>query len=278
MNTQLPICAAPDAFGLLSKQLDVLESPDALLNGALAIARHEMPDVDPAEVDQIIQNYADTVRSRVRGIQPQAMIAHLHDYLFDELGFIGDTETYYSPFNSYLPHVLEHKRGLPITLTLVYKLVADRLGLRCWGVALPGHFLAAVDVDGSPMMIDSFAGGRIITPEEATQRMQSMFGPDIEWIDDLMQPAGARHWLTRILQNLLNIFGSEGRYADVAAMLEMEMLLWPDQDRLQRDLALVLARIGMSRPASAWLEQYLVNNPDDPQEKDLKQLLDVLGT
>lgn len=278
MNTQLPICAAPDAFTLLSEQLDVLESPDALLHGALAVAMHETPDVNLADTDRTIQTYADTIRRRVRGAQPQAMLAHLHDYLFDELGFIGDTETYYSPSNSYLPHVLEHKRGLPITLTLVYKLVADRLGMRCWGVALPGHFLAAMDVDGTSMLVDTFAGGRMITPEEATQRMQSMFGPDVEWMDDLMQPAGTRHWLTRILQNLLNIFGSEGRYADVAAMLEMEMLLWPDQDRLQRDLALVLARIGMSRPASAWLEQYLVNNPDDPQEKDLKQLLDVLGT
>ncbi len=278
MNTQLPICAHPEAFRLLSEQLDILESPDALLNGALAVAMHEMPDVNHAEIDATIQTYADTVRSRVRGVQPQAMLAHLHDYLFDELGFMGDTETYYSPSNSYLPHVLEHKRGLPITLTLVYKLVAQRLGLRCWGVALPGHFLAAIDVDAAPILVDTFAGGRLITPEEASQRMQSMFGAEVQPIEELMQPASTRHWLTRILQNLLNIFGSEGRYADVAAMLEMEMLLWPEQDRLQRDLALVLARIGMSRPASAWLEHYLVNNPDDPQEKDLKQLLEVLGT
>lgn len=277
MIPQLPICASPTAFGLLASQLDVLESPDALLQGALAIAMHEQADVNAAEVDSTLQTYADTIRSRVRGNQPQAMLAHLHDYLFDELGFIGDTETYYSPANSYLPHVLEHKRGLPITLTLVYRLVAQRLGMRCWGVALPGHFVAGIDVDGAPMLVDTFAGGRLITPQEAQQRMQTMFGAELESIDDLVQPASPRHWLTRILQNLLNIFGSEGRYADVAAMLEMEMLLWPDQDRLQRDLALVLARIGMSRPASAWLEQYLENNPDDPQEKDLKQLLDVLG-
>ncbi len=277
MIPQLPICASPAAFRLLASQLDSLEAPDALLQGALAIAMHEQPDVNAAEVDATLQSYADTIRSRVRGTQAQAMLAHLHDYLFDELGFIGDTETYYSPANSYLPHVLEHKRGLPITLTLVYKLVADRLGMKSWGVALPGHFVAGIEVDGAPMLIDTFAGGRLITPEEAQQRMQTMFGNEVDSIDELIQPASPRHWLTRILQNLLNIFGSEGRYADVAAMLEMEMLLWPEQDRLQRDLALVLARIGMSRPASAWLEQYLENNPDDPQEKDLKQLLDVLG-
>ncbi len=277
MIPQLPICAAPDAFRLLARQVDALESTDALLNGALAIAMHELPDVRPGQVDQTLQNFADTVRNRVRGSQPQAVIAHLHDYLFEELKFVGDTETYYSPSNSYLPHVIATKRGLPISLTLIYKVVAERIGIPCWGVALPGHFLAGVDVDGAPMLIDPFAGGRMLTPEEAQERMQSMFGTEVEWSDDLMHPASVRHWLTRMLQNLLNIFGAEGRYADVAAMLEMEMLLWPDQDRLQRDLALVLARIGMSRPASMWLETYLSNNPDDPQEKDLKQLLDVLA-
>jgi hypothetical protein len=56
------------------------------------------------------------------------------------------------------------------------------------------------------------------------------------------------------------------------------MLLWPGQTHLQRDLALVLARIGMSQPASIWLDKYLKSNPNDPQRTDLKQLLDVLNT
>jgi hypothetical protein len=61
-------------------------------------------------------------------------------------------------------------------------------------------------------------------------------------------------------------------------MLELEMLLWPDQTHLQRDLALVLARIGLSQPASMWLDQYLKCNPNDPQKGDLRQLLEVLTT
>jgi CHASE2 domain-containing sensor protein len=55
------------------------------------------------------------------------------------------------------------------------------------------------------------------------------------------------------------------------------MLLWPNQTHLQRDLALVLARIGLSQPASIWLDSYLRSNPDDPQKDDLTQLLDVLS-
>ncbi|HET6251202.1 MAG TPA: transglutaminase-like domain-containing protein [Tepidisphaeraceae bacterium] len=278
MITQLPLCSSSRAFSLLASQLPAIDSPDALLNGAVAIAMHELENADPAIVDARIQEYADTIRSRVRGGQPQALLAHLHEYLFEEAGFRGNTEDYYNPANSYLPAVVETHQGLPITLSLVYKLVAERLGLRAWGVGLPGHFMVAVEIDGAPMLIDAFAGGRALTPDEARDRLREMFGADVEWNDDLLRPASNRHWLTRILQNLLNVFGSTGRYSDVAAVLEMEMLLWPEQSRLQRDLGLVLARCGLAQPATVWLDKYLRSNPDDPQKLQIKELLQVLGT
>ena len=279
--SKLPVCCSPAAFGLLSKTAGSVDSSDALLRGAVAIAMHEMDDVDPAAVDAQLQGYADTVRSRVRGRQPQALLAHLHSVLFDEEGFRGNTQDYYASGNSYVPAVLETKRGLPITLSLIYKSVAERLGLRAWGIGLPGHFLVGVDAGDSPseapMLVDPFNGGRILTADEAHSRIQEMFGAEAEWSEEMLRPASNRHWLTRILQNLLNVFGSANQFADVAAVLEMEMLLWPNHHHLQRDLGLVLARCGMSRPASMWLDRYLRSNPDDPQRSQLKELLQVLA-
>ena len=277
MLPRLPICCSPEAFRLLTSQLPVINSPDALLQGAVAVSMHQLPHHDPSKVDSTIQGYVDAIRSRVRGKQPQALMAHMHDHLFDELKFAGNTLDYYNTSNSYLPAVLETKLGLPISLCLIYKAVAERLGFRTWGVGLPGHFLCGIEVDGCKMLVDPFAGGRILTPEEAQQRMREIFGDEVEWSEELLRPASNRHWLTRMLQNLLNIFGSSGAYADVAAMLEMEIVLWPEQLRLQRDLALVLARLGMAEPASQWLDNYLKHNPDDPQCGDLKQLLEVLS-
>ena len=276
MTPSLPMCCSPEAFKLLSRQVKVIDSPDALLQGAVAISMHQVDNVDPAAVDAQIQRYVDTIRSRVRGSQPQALMAHLHEFLFEEKGFCGNTEDYYGTANSYLPIALQTKRGLPITLSLIYKVVAERLGLRAWGVGLPGHFLCGVEVDEKLMLVDPFTGGRILTKDEAHERMQAMLGPDAEWSDELILPISNRHWLTRMLQNLLHTFGNSGHFADVAAILEMEMLLWPKREQLQRDLALVLARCGLSQPASIWLDKYLKNNPDDPQRSELSQLLDVL--
>jgi regulator of sirC expression with transglutaminase-like and TPR domain len=276
MKVALPLCCAPESFQLLARQVGHIESPDALVHGATAIAMHQLDHVDLADVDATLQRFADTVRSRVRGSQTQAVLAHLHDVLFEEEGFRGNEDDYYNTSNSYLPEVLRTKRGLPITLSLVYKIVAERLGLRAWGVGLPGHFMCGIEVDQKIMLIDPFAGGRVVTIDEAHARMQEMLGPDVEWSDELLQPVSNRHWLTRMLQNLLHTFGNSGHFADVAAILEMEMLLWPKREQLQRDLALVLARCGLSQPASVWLDRYLKNNPDDPQRNELTQLLDVL--
>jgi regulator of sirC expression with transglutaminase-like and TPR domain len=276
MTTTTPLCASPRAYNLLARQIPTINSSDALLQGALAISMHQMEDVDLAAVDAQLQSYADIVRGRVRGSQPQALLAHLHELLFEEEGFRGNIDDYYNPNNSFLPAVLETKRGLPITLSLLYKIVGERLGLRVWGIGLPGHFLVGVDLDGSPMLIDPFAEGRELSIDEAHEKLQEMFGSEVEWSPELLHAASNRHWLTRILQNLLNVYGSTNRYADVAAVLEMEMLLWPEQNHLQRDLGLVLARCGLSQPASIWLDRYLKTNPDDPQKSQIRELLGVL--
>ncbi len=275
--TNVPLCCSPAAFKLMSKQLSKLDSSEALLHGAIAVSMHQLEDVEIKSVDRQIKTYADRVRSRVHGSQPQALLAHLHDVLFDEEGFTGSRDDYYNPLNSYLPAVLENKRGLPITLCLVYKLIAERLGLRAWGIGLPGHFLAGVECGPDSLLVDCFDHGRILTVDEAREQMMLHLGPEAEWSASLLEPVSNRRFLTRILQNLLNLFSAEDHYPDVAAMLELEMLLWPEQQHLQRDLALVLARCGLSKPACVWLDRYFKSNPDDPQMSELRQLRQVLN-
>ena len=166
---------------------------------------------------------------------------------------------------------------LPITLSLIYKVVGERAGVKIRGLGLPGHFCAGVETDEGIMIVDPFYSGRLLNPNEALERVRDTYGSEIEWSDDVLRPVSNRHWLTRIMQNLLHTFSERDRLTDVAAMLELEILLWPEQSHLQRDLALVLARAGQTNPASRWLGSYLAANPNDPQRDDLEQLLDVLS-
>src|SRR4051812_48666316 len=99
MNNALPLCCSPEAFNLLNRQAAAIESSDALVQGATAIAMHQIEHASIADVDATLQRYVDTIRSRVRGSQPQALLAHLHDVLFEEEKFTGNQEDYYNTCN-----------------------------------------------------------------------------------------------------------------------------------------------------------------------------------
>jgi len=271
-----PVCCCHESYNMMIEVIKEIHSPDALLEGAVAISLHNVSNVNASMIDEKLQSYADKVRNRVRGDQPQALIAHLNDFLFDEEGFSGAVIDYYNPLYNLLPHVLETKRGSPITLCLIYKIVAERVGICCFGVNLPGHFLVGIRSSNDVMLIDPFNKGQLITEQQAHERLKKIFGDEVEWSCELLRPASTRMWLTRIIQNTLNTYGSKGAYRELVAMLELEMLLWPGETKLVRDIALVCARAGLAGPAEAYLGMYLEVNPDDPQCYELKKLFGIL--
>lgn len=281
MNPSLPstppLCCAAPAYQLFQSQIRQIPTCNGLLKASVALSMHQLSHAQFKDIERELSGYAKMIRSRVRGCQPQAMIAHLHQYLFDELGYAGNTEDYYAPANSYLPEVVASKRGLPITLSLVYKLVADKLGLKVSGIGLPGHFLVAVHTEPGLMYIDTFSGGRCLSAAECRQRVESIFSDTVPWSDQMLKPVTHRMWVSRMIQNLLHIFTTNQQWSDVAAMLELQMLLWPKQTQLKRDLGLVLARIDMPEPASRCLGEYLQANPDDPEKQELSDLLAKLS-
>src|SRR3954452_9418073 len=91
--------AAYDAFAIEMPRVD---TTTGLFRAAFAIARHEQLDADIAAAEAIIAGLADTVMRRVRSVNFEARLAHLHDVMFDIIGFVGNVEDYYNPANSYL--------------------------------------------------------------------------------------------------------------------------------------------------------------------------------
>ena len=165
------------------------------------------------------------VRDRAGAGSLKGRLAHLHQVLFDEMGFRGETESYHLPKNSYLPEVLRVRRGLPITLALVYKCVAEKVGLAVKGVNSPAHFLVRISYGDEELLVDPFGGGRVLTREEAYAMMEEITGGSLPRSEDFLPPATNRQWIGRILLNLKNVFVGERRLADLRAMIELEALL-----------------------------------------------------
>ena len=213
------------AYELFQQQLDAVESGEALFRAAFAIALHERPEASLAEVETTIENLADTITKRVNSRSATALLAHLHDVLFDVFGLRGNVDDYYNPANSYLPDVLRTRRGLPITLVLIYKRVADTLGMKVYGVNAPGHFLAEVKADEESFYIDPFFGGGLLNEQEVVKRIREATGLDVDPTPKLLARATHRQWLGRMLNNLQAAFAALGQERDVYAMQELQALL-----------------------------------------------------
>jgi regulator of sirC expression with transglutaminase-like and TPR domain len=224
-----PIYCRAAAFDRFRDALAQIETGDGLFRAAFAISLHERPEADLAEAESIVEQLSATVKQRVHTASSEALLAHLHDVLFDVFGLRGNSEDYYNPANSYLPDVLHRRQGLPISLVLVYKRVAEPLGLVVHGINSPGHFLAEVETSDGPhaksMYVDRFFGGGVLTAQEVFERISQATGQAVIPSPALLSRATHRQWLARMLTNLQAAFSAAGQERNLYAMQEMQALL-----------------------------------------------------
>ena len=231
----MPAFCHPAAYEAFACELPQLETTRGLFRAAFAIARHEYPHSDVSHSERTIDDLAETVRKRVHSESIDARLAHLHDVLFEVVGFVGNVDDYYDPGNSYLPEVIRTRRGLPITLVLIYKCVAEQIGLTVRGINSPGHFLAAVSAandngdlaTGSTawMYVDPFYGGELLNNADVSRRITDSTGIVVDNSSELLKVATHRQWLTRMLNNLLAVFAHTGNERNLYAMQELHQLL-----------------------------------------------------
>jgi regulator of sirC expression with transglutaminase-like and TPR domain len=219
----------PLAYRAFAESLSTINTPEGLFRAAWAIAQHELPEHSLRAGETVVSNLATAVRRRVRSGSSEALLAHLHDVLFEVAGFRGNREDYYNPANSYLPEVLRTRQGLPITLTLVYQRVAAEAGLIVHGVNAPGHFLAEVELEEAgekrSIYVDPFFGGDMLHEAEVFARISETTGRQVTPAPALLSRATPRQWLARMLHNLQAALAAAGRERDVFAMQELEQLL-----------------------------------------------------
>ena len=224
-----PAYCRPAAYEAFSRELPAIGSAEGLLRAATAISLHEEPGHYIRETVHTVEQLAMAVRRRLRSESEEAALAHLHDVLFDVIGFRGAApDEYYQPRNSYLPCVLQSRRGIPISLALLYRSVAAQLGLRADGINAPGHFLVAVtcrEATGDrKQYVDPFYDGSLLTRGEALARIESATG-QLLTDPQALTVASPTAWLSRMLLNLQAIFARNGQERELLAMQELGSLL-----------------------------------------------------
>src|SRR6185437_3702508 len=257
-------CLMPPAFAsdvefnkLVARRGDV-----DLVELMLEFAADAYPEVDRAkclsELDRLGRRARRQMAERDGDGQSLAgRLKTLSQVLYRDERFRGNEEAYYDPRNSYLNEVLARRRGIPISLAMVYTAVAARAGVSTFGVAAPGHFVVGARENGESWFVDPFHEGLVLDREACQRRIEEVLGEQGVLGDEHFRPASALEIGARVLRNLKAAYVMENQWAPALPVQQRLALLLPDAPDERRDLGLMYLR--NCRPMSAidLLENYV---------------------
>ena len=169
-------------------------------------------------------------------------------------GFAGESSDYARLESSLLTDVLRSRRGLPILLSSVWTEVARRVDVPAYGVGLPGHFVVGVgDPDGSRVLVDPFAGGRLL-PYDSARSIAERTGRTLR--PEHLRPHDPIDTLDRVLTNIRAWAGTPERAWHRLWAVELALLLPRHDLGLRREHGEALISVGRYSEASRVLEEY----------------------
>ena len=238
-----------------------------LIEAAASIAQDDYPDLDTQGVLAEIDALAHKLRRRIPADAVAVQrLRWLNNFFFQEVGFAGNANNYYDPANSYLHKVLHTRRGIPITLALLYAELAAQIGLNAQGVSFPGHFLVKLRMPQGEVIVDPFTGRSL--SREALEQMLVPYkrGSALERFDAplglYLQAAPPRDVLARMLRNLKEIHRSAEDWPRLLAVTQRLVILLPESWSERRDRGLAYAEMGFDAAAADDLRTYFEQAPD----------------
>ncbi|MGF1459057.1 MAG: SirB1 family protein [Leptolyngbyaceae cyanobacterium] len=258
-----------------------VQRPDEAINlglAALYIAQEEYPDLDCGAYLTRLDRMADALRDRLPAeAYPLKIIRALNEYLFEAQGFVGNSQDFYNPQNSFLNQVLDRRTGIPITLSLVYLELAKRIDFPMAGVGMPGHFLVRPTLADMAIFVDAFHKGEVMFEEDCRDRIKLMYGKDARMLPQHLDPIGTKPFLSRMLTNLKVIYLQQQDIPRALAAIDRILLLIPNSLLERRDRGLIYYREGRLLEAKSDLKHYLLNHPNAPDAFQIQQVISQIN-
>jgi regulator of sirC expression with transglutaminase-like and TPR domain len=242
-----------------------------LARACLMIAEDAYPGLEVERYMGEIERMALRLRGRLpQNSSGEERVVALNQFLYEDLGYWGNTDDYYDPRNSYLNEVIERKTGIPITLSIVYMELGRRVGLPLEGVSFPGHFLVRLRLRGGMLVLDPFAGGAPQSEDDLRSRVKRVIPDGVADdlpagelpLDQFLEPATNRQILSRVLRNLKGIYREADKPERMLDVLNRMLLVTPGASAELRDRGYVYQRLECYRAALKDLTDYTQREPD----------------
>jgi regulator of sirC expression with transglutaminase-like and TPR domain len=241
---------------------------------ALEIARDAHPDLRIDAYVEHIDRLARRIRERCRPDAPTGTtLRQINWVLFIEEGYAGNQENYFDPRNSYLNEVIDRKTGIPISLSILYWSLADRLGVGLSAANLPAHFMLRIDDADRPLYVDPFNGGEILDLDACERRLSQITGGVVRLAESQIAPCSFRAVVARMLRNLKAIYLGGEDYPSAHQVQRRLAALAGDDPLEQRDLGMICLQLDRPSEAIDPLAAYLRSRPEADDAPTVRDLL-----
>ena len=262
MSHQGPFHCDEEFVKLLSRRRDI-DLPTA----AMEIARDAYPELNFGQVMQWMDERGQELRSQITRARTEIdTLNQLSECLSAQHGLIGCSQAYDLADGSYINRVLETKRGIPISLSVIYMGVAERIGLELKGVATPFHFLLRYESVTGPLFIDAYHSGQILNAKGCRNWIKSLSGLPTAQIKSSMKSVDARTIIIRMLNNLKSLYSRQKNWQAAWLVQHRLLALQPCSYDQQRDLAIISIKAHRPGQAIELLSSCLPNCPEEEQE------------
>jgi regulator of sirC expression with transglutaminase-like and TPR domain len=248
-----------------------------LARAALLVAAESDPRVDVDAQVHTLEAWAAELRGRIEpGWNNLQKLARLRRYVFEDLGFRGEHKDYYSPSNSLLHEVMQRRRGIPLTLSILFLELGWRIGMPLEGVGFPGHFLVRLSGEPGDLLLDPFSEGRSLSRDEVRALLEKATGGRMEFDEALLASITKRDMIARLLLNLKGAYLRAQRDEDALAVVDRLLVMHPGDPNEVRDRGLLLYRLRRFGAAFDALRQYRASAPQAPDAEQVDAHLATL--
>jgi regulator of sirC expression with transglutaminase-like and TPR domain len=260
LNLQVP--SALDYFATLMQSDEGLP----LFEAVACLAQDEYPELDVQQVLGDVDQLHAKLRRRLSKDAPSLQkLVVLNRFFYQELGFGGNANNYYDPDNSHLHVVLRTRRGIPVSLAVIWLELAQALDLKAVGVSFPGHFLVKVTLPQGDAVLDPLSG-ESLSAQDLQERLSNMLGTQVRDLDIplglYLQAARPRDIVARMLRNLQEVHASAQDWDRLLAVMNRLVVACPDMPDALRDRARVHMHLKHWTDAHVDFATYLSFKPE----------------
>ena len=248
-----------------------------LTEAAIAVAQHAYPDLIVQHVIDELDLLADKLKHRISnemsGLQKLQL---LKSFFYKDLGFGPNHNDYYSPDNSYIHSVIQTRRGIPISLAIIFMELGQQINLPIKGVSFPNHFMIRISLPQGEVIMDPLTGTSL-----SKQELQEMLDPYLDAqgyrgeyqlpLSAFLRSSSPREILSRFLRNLKAIYTQQDRWERLLGVQQRLVILLPDAIEEVRDRGLALAQLDYIRPAIADMQRYIDESPEASDQDEIRE-------